>query len=210
MLPEWTRSAALDEREAVLRAAEISLRALGVARPIHIKRHFVRDWYPGLADALSHLESGGRILKAQVEGLDGRGGRSGRSPWYIHRDDVPLLEQIQGPDWGGRPVLLSPFDNLICDRNRTEELFGFGFRLEIYTPAAKRRHGFFVMPVLDGERLVARIDARMDRKAGEFRVEAIHVEDGEDAEAARESTRRAAGELAGFLGAERVVMGEGW
>ena len=75
-------------------------------------------------------------------------------------------------------TLLSPFDKLVYDRDRTEELFGFRFRLEIYVPKAKREYGYYVLPVLHGDRLVGRIDAFFDRKDGVLRINAVYWEDG--------------------------------
>jgi uncharacterized protein len=74
----------------------------------------------------------------------------------------------------GRTALLSPFDRLIHDRVRTEELFEFEYTLEMYKPAAKRRWGYFALPILHGDRLVGKLDATADRKAGVLRVNAIH------------------------------------
>ncbi|HZC31067.1 MAG TPA: crosslink repair DNA glycosylase YcaQ family protein, partial [Gaiellaceae bacterium] len=74
----------------------------------------------------------------------------------------------------GRTALLSPFDRLIHDRVRTEELFGFEYTLEMYKPAAKRRWGYYALPILHGDRLVGKLDAAADRKAGVLRVNAIH------------------------------------
>jgi uncharacterized protein len=74
----------------------------------------------------------------------------------------------------GRTALLSPFDRLVHDRVRTEELFEFEYTLEMYKPAAKRRWGYFALPILHGDRLVGKLDATADRKAGELRVHAIH------------------------------------
>ena len=77
-----------------------------------------------------------------------------------------------------RLTLLSPFDNLICDRARTEALWDFEFRLEIYTPAAQRRWGYYVLPVLDGDRLVGRVDAATDPGRELLVAKAVHREDG--------------------------------
>ncbi len=79
-----------------------------------------------------------------------------------------------GKDFEGRTALLSPFDRLIHDRVRTQELFDFEYTLEMYKPAAKRRWGYFALPILHGDRLVGKLDATTDRKAGALRVNAIH------------------------------------
>src|SRR5208282_615992 len=79
-----------------------------------------------------------------------------------------------GQPFSGRAALLSPFDRLIHDRKRTTELFGFDYQLEMYKPAAKRRWGYFALPILYGDRLVGKLDAAADRKAGVLRVGAIH------------------------------------
>jgi len=138
----------IDEEEAVRRATVKAVRALGVATPRQIREHFIRGRYPGLARALAE----GPFEQVEVENL--------RGPWYVHEDDLRLLEA----PWEPRTTLLSPFDNLIADRARTEQLFGFEFRLEIYVPKEKRQYGYFVMPVLAGDRLAGRIDLRVDRK----------------------------------------------
>jgi uncharacterized protein YcaQ len=79
-----------------------------------------------------------------------------------------------GADFEGRTALLSPFDRLIHDRVRTQELFDFEYTLEMYKPAAKRRWGYFALPILHGDRLVGKLDATADRKASVLRVNAIH------------------------------------
>jgi hypothetical protein len=93
-----------------------------------------------------------------------------RGTWRV---DPSLL----GQPFSGRAALLSPFDRLIHDRKRTVELFGFDYQLEMYKPAAKRRWGYFALPILYGDRLVGKLDAAADRKAGVFRVGAVHQDE---------------------------------
>ena len=99
----------------------------------------------------------------------------------------------------GRTALLSPFDRLIHDRARTEELFEFEYSLEMYKPAAKRRWGYFALPILHGERLVGKLDAIADRKASVLRVNAIH-EDVSFSRATTAAVRREIEDLASWLG----------
>jgi len=89
-----------------------------------------------------------------------------------------------GQPFSGRAALLSPFDRLIHDRKRTIELFGFDYQLEMYKPAAKRRWGYFALPILHGERLVGKLDAIADRGSGVFRIDAIHQDEAFDKAAA--------------------------
>jgi len=101
----------------------------------------------------------------------------------------------------GRTALLSPFDRLIHDRARTEELFEFEYTLEMYKPAAKRRWGYFALPILHGERLVGKLDAIADRKASVLRVHAVH-EDVSFSPAMTKAVRKEIEDLANWLGLE--------
>jgi uncharacterized protein YcaQ len=104
-----------------------------------------------------------------------------------------------GDDFEGRTALLSPFDRLVHDRVRAEELFDFEYTLEMYKPAAKRRWGYFALPILHGDRLVGKVDATADRKASVLRVNAIH----EDVRFTRAMTKDVQSEvedLASWLG----------
>jgi uncharacterized protein YcaQ len=98
----------------------------------------------------------------------------------------------------GRTALLSPFDRLIHDRVRTEELFEFEYTLEMYKPAAKRRWGYFALPILRGDRLVGKLDATADRKAGVLRVNSIH-EDVPFSTAVTAAVRKEVADLAKWL-----------
>jgi uncharacterized protein YcaQ len=109
-------------------------------------------------------------------------------------------------EWRPRTTLLSPFDNLICDRERTERLWGFAYRNEMYVPKNKRQFGCYVMPVLLGERLIGRVVPRMDRRRRVLVVEGVFAEE-ESAGALAEadgSVAAAIESLASFAGAGSV------
>ena len=111
-----------------------------------------------------------------------------------------------GEEFAGRTALLSPFDRLVYDRARAEELFDFEYTLEMYKPAAKRRWGYFALPVVHLDRLVGKVDATADRKASVLRVNAIH----EDVRFSRTMTSAVQTELedlASWLGLEAVEPG---
>ncbi len=151
----------LPERSVALRQAAVrSLRALGVATELQVKRHFIRHRYQGLASVWKDLEAAGQIVPVEL-GLKG--------DWYVHADDLGLLGRIESGTFEPRTTLLSPFDNLICDRDRTLALWGFDFKLEIYVPKSKR-WGYFVMPLLHGDRIVGRFDLAVDRVQGVLNV----------------------------------------
>jgi uncharacterized protein YcaQ len=105
----------------------------------------------------------------------------------------------------GRTALLSPFDRLIHDRVRTEELFEFEYTLEMYKPAAKRRWGYFALPILHGDRLVGKLDAIADRKASVLRVNVVH-EDVSFSRAMSAALRKEIEDLAAWL--DLAVVGE--
>jgi uncharacterized protein YcaQ len=199
-LPAWTPKTRLGEPAIVRWAAEISLRALGVATPAEIRDHFIRWKYVNLPAALGSLEKQGRIVPVSVEDGD----RSLPGPWYVHADDLALLDQIEAGTWSPRTTLLSPFDNLIINRKRTSRMFGFDYTMEIYVPAAKRRYGYFAMPVLHEDRLVARVDPAMNRDIERLSIGRVSVEPGCDDPHVARATREAIAGLAAFLGARGI------
>ena len=111
----------------------------------------------------------------------------------------PLLDD----DFEGRTALLSPFDRLVHDRDRALALFDFEYTLEMYKPAAKRRWGYFALPILHHDRLVGKVDAIADRKAGVLRVNAIH-EDVKFTRVMTKAVQAELGDLASWLGLEAV------
>jgi uncharacterized protein len=178
-------------RPASVIAADLvdrQLRARGLERLERIGTLF--DGPVPMRDAAIHRHlRDGLIVPVEVEGLPGR--------WVAHRD---LLDTT----FRGRTTLLSPFDDLISDRERTERLFDFRFRLEIYVPKAKREFGYFVLPILRGDRLIGRIDPLYDRKAGVLRVSALYAEShARPADGA--AARHAIEELAAWLTATDIA-----
>jgi hypothetical protein len=158
--------------EARRRREERRLRSLGIARA---KTPVV----PG--EPISVGDAG---IPVTVEGLDGE--------W---RADPDALDQ----PFIGRTALLSPFDRLVHDRDRTMGLFDFEYILEMYKPAAKRRWGYFALPVLHHDRLVGKLDAKADRKAGTFTVNALH-QDVRFTKAMRDDVEAEIEALAAWLG----------
>ena len=109
-------------------------------------------------------------------------------------------------DFEGRTALLSPFDRLVYDRRRAQELFEFEYTLEMYKPAAKRRWGYYALPVLHDDQLVGKVDATADHKASVLRVHAIH----EDVKFTHTMTKAVGAELddlASWLGLSAVEPG---
>jgi uncharacterized protein YcaQ len=150
------------------------LRALGIARA------------RGPECRVEPVDVGDAGEPAVVEGVDGE--------WRVDP------AQLGGP-FSGRAALLSPFDRLIHDRRRTLELFEFDYYLEMYKPAAKRRWGYFALPILCGDRLVGKLDATADRTAGVLRVNAVHQDVAFDAAMAA-AVGQEIEDLAAWLGLE--------
>ena len=200
-LPESTPRHALSPREVTHAAVQRAIRALGVATPSQIKQHFIRGRYAHLPEVLADLQQAGVIEPVQMVGE-----RKLPGTWYLHRDDVAVLERIEAGDWHPRTVLLSPFDNLICDRKRTKQLWNFDFTIEIYVPKAKRKYGYYVMPILHGDRLIGRVDSQMNHRSREFEVNRIYYEaDVAPTPDIQHATAAALAELAAFLRAKAIT-----
>lgn len=203
-MPQWAGFSPGPGDSVVRKAAQISLKALGVATEKHIQNHFVRGGYPNLDKVMADLVQTGDAVPISI----GDNGTDWPEQWYIHSSSLADLERLLNGNWSSRTVLLSPFDNLIADRERTELLFNFHYRSEIYTPKAKRKYGYYVMPILHGDRLIGRVDPKFDRKSNTLHVFAVHAE--EDAPMSIDSAQAVAGavgQLGHFLGAQEIQYG---
>lgn len=200
-LPSWVSRKDLSDEEVEYEAVQRSLQALGTANASEISFYFLRGRYRNLKETLKRLQAESKIHEVDV--ADGPVGKGDR---YIHSKDIPVLEKL-GPDhWEPRVSLLSPFDNLICDRARTKILFDFDFTSEIYTPPSKRKYGYYVLPILFGDRFIGRIDPLMDRKKEKLLINSVHAEPSapRDKKVSAE-IRESVEQLSDFLGAREVV-----
>jgi uncharacterized protein len=173
-----------DESESIRRLLDLSGRALGIATEFDLRDYFR---LPGAEtkSALAELVEDGTLLPARVEGWKHKA--------FLHRD-------ARLPRRAGGAALVSPFDPLVWERARAERLFNFHYRIEIYTPAPKRKFGYYVLPFLCGDRFTGRLCLKADRQAGALRVNAVHLEPPADPD---ETATALAAELqlmAGWLG----------
>jgi uncharacterized protein YcaQ len=199
VLPAKVRRAPPDEDEARLAVIEMSVRALGVTQARWIHDYFRTR--PRLTpEDLRPLVEAGRLLEVRVRGW--------ATPGFVHRDHAPLLRRAAGGKLEAtHTALLSPFDPVVWDRERALAMFGFDYRLECYTPAARRRHGYYALPILRRGALVGRLDAKAHRADGRFEVKSLHLEEGVRTSAALlDDLARAIAACARWHGTPEVVV----
>ena len=146
-------------------------------------------WYPE-AESIPWPEARRQLEEKRRRSL---GVRYENGEWHAHPDaeDGPIRKRV---------TFLSPFDRLIHDRDRAEALWDYRYRLEMYVPKAKREYGYYVLPILRGDRLIGRIDPVLDRKTGVLKVNSVHWEPG----VRPVSLQRPLRDLAKFIGADSI------
>lgn len=180
-----------DEAESFRRLLDLSGRSLGIATEFDLRDYF-RLPVAETKRALAELVEDGTLIPVAVEDWQQQA--------FMHRG-------AKLPRKAGGTALVSPFDPLVWERARAERLFNFHYRIEIYTPAPKRKFGYYVLPFLDGDRFAARVCLKADRQAGVLRANAAHLEPHAEAEPVAAAL---AGELrlmARWLGLETIEAG---
>ena len=196
-LPERVIPRAVHERptpapeDSIRELLRISARALGVATAADLRDYFRLS--PGEADTrIAELVEGGELIPVKVEGWS-------QKAFLAAGARIP--RKVTGS------ALLAPFDPLVWERGRTERLFGFRYRIEIYTPAHKRTHGYYVLPWLLDEAIVARLDLKADRAAGVLRVNGAFAEEGAPGQSVQALSRDLRA-MATWLGLGDIVIAD--
>jgi uncharacterized protein YcaQ len=186
-------SGSLSDEEGDMWLVRQRLRSLGIAlRTVVEQPHIVS--YTRQSLTCPDIVCSGLAVPVSINGVEG--------DWVADPDALATMDAPLPT----RTTLLSPFDRLIHDRDRTEALFGFQYKLEMYVPKEQRQYGYFVLPALHGDRLIGRVDPELDRKERVLRVHSLHLEPNAP-DRARALIEGALQELANWLGARDVAQG---
>jgi uncharacterized protein len=171
VLPDWDDARDLQPLDTV--TAEVlrrTCRALGVARADWVADYYRLPRRP-YRDELHALADQGELIPVQVEGW--------KQDTFVHRDFAPMIDDAASGKLASTvTTVLSPFDPVVWDRKRAAALFDFDYAIECYTPAAKRKYGYFVLPLLSRGKLVGRVDAKAHRTQRVFELKSLHIEPG--------------------------------
>ena len=171
VLPTWDDTQAPEYSVAVKELTRKAIKALGIASNTWAANYFYLK-KAETAAAIEQLLAEGFIFPVIIEEVKG-------GPFFVHKDNETLLEAaLANQLTATHTSILSPFDPLISDRARTKELFDFEYSIECYTPAPKRKYGYFILPILHRGRLIGRLDAKAWRKEGRLQVISLFLEPG--------------------------------
>jgi uncharacterized protein len=195
VIPDAVRSLPTPgERDAMLQLIDLAAQALGIGTEFDLRDYFrlpVKDAAQATKDAID----AGIIIPVTVRGW--------KKPAFIHRD-------AKLPRKAGGSALVSPFDPICWDRDRAERIFDFHYRIELYTPAPKRKFGYYVLPFLHGDHFAGRVCLKADRANSALLVNQAHVEHGRDEMEAAEALSIELQRMAKWLGLDRVdIAGKG-
>jgi uncharacterized protein YcaQ len=170
VLPHWHDGRLPTDEESRRGLVLKTVRALGIAKAQWVPDYFKRP-VKGITDLLEQLTVEGLLLQCEVEGW--------QAPGYVHPDNARLARQAARGDLRHEgTALLSPFDPVAWDRSRLLDLWDFHYRIEVYTPVAKRRYGYFTLPILHRGRMVGRLDPKAHRATGVLEIRQLHLEPG--------------------------------
>ncbi|MEW5027244.1 crosslink repair DNA glycosylase YcaQ family protein, partial [Klebsiella pneumoniae] len=197
-MPDWDDECdALSREDAEAIMLRNSARSLGIFRA-----QWLADYYrlrqPALPGLLAAWQEEGLVVPVNVEAL---------GEMWLHHEALAQLETAPGGKLtASHSAVLSPFDPVVWDRKRAEQLFNFSYRLECYTPAPKRQYGYFVLPLLHQGKLVGRMDSKIHRKSRELEIFALWLEEGvKITRGLEQGLRRAINDFAHWQSAERIL-----
>jgi uncharacterized protein len=199
VLPERLLTETVGTEDAIRELVRRAARASGVATAADLADYYRLRSRPAVLAAVRDLEEAGELVPVAVRGWE-RGGRP-TPAWRWHEARIPRLTD--------RATVLTPFDPVVWFRERAQRLFDFHYRIEIYTPAARRRFGYYSLPVLLGDRIAARVDLKAERASSTLLVQSAWWEDHADARRDGPLLARAVREAAAWQGLDAVSVA-GW